>query len=98
MFPLGIKTVSLFVIIISLFVCFQQFVGPVYADVASVIQAESEGPDDNLKYLFAVFFLTWLVFFGYIFFLSRRLIGLKSELEYLKLEMNNRDSEQPKIE
>ena len=94
MFPLAIRIVSLALLVIMLLVFSQQLVGPVYADVSSITQAESGEPDDNLEYLFAVFFLTWVAFFGYVFFLSRRLVGLKSELEELKLEIRRRDSDQ----
>ena len=42
------------------------------------------GPEANLKYLFAVFFIVWLGFFIYILFLSRRIKGMKEEIEILK--------------
>jgi len=94
MFPLAIRIVSLALLVIMLLVFSQQLFGPVYADVSSITQAESGDPDDNLEYLFAVFFLTWVAFFGYVFFLSRRLMGLKMELEELRLEIGRRDSDQ----
>ena len=39
--------------------------------------SQNEGPESNLKFLFAVFFITWLAFFAYVFFLSRRLKSMK---------------------
>ena len=52
-----------------------------YADAHS---SGGAGPEANLKYLFAVFFIVWLVFFIYILFLSRRIKGMKEEIEILK--------------
>ena len=93
-FPLPAKTVSVVLVVIMLIVFEQELMAPVYADVSPSTQTESGEPNDNLGYLFAVFFLTWVAFFGYIFFLSRRLVGLKSELEELKSEIRKRDSSQ----
>jgi len=56
----------------------------VYAESSAVDETQQNGPEANLKYLFAVFFLVWAFFFGYIFFLSRRLKEMKSEVAILK--------------
>ena len=93
MFPLAVRTGWVFLIVVALFAFLEGFVVAVYADVSSLTEAESITPSDNLEYLFAVFFLTWVAFFGYIFFLSRRLVGLKSEVEELKAEINKSDSD-----
>ena len=45
---------------------------------------QNEGPESNLKFLFAVFFITWLAFFAYVFFLSRRLKSMKQEINDLR--------------
>ena len=94
MFPLAVRTGWVFLIVVALSVALEGFVVAVYADMSSLTEAESITPSDNLEYLFAVFFLTWVAFFGYIFFLSRRLVGLKSEVEELKAEINKNDSDQ----
>ena len=52
-----------------------------YADAHG---SDKANPEANLKYLFAVFFIVWLVFFIYILFLSRRIKGMKEEIEILK--------------
>ena len=52
-----------------------------YADAHG---SDRANPEANLKYLFAVFFIVWLVFFIYILFLSRRIKGMKEEIEILK--------------
>ncbi len=93
MFPLAVRTVWVFLIVVALFVFLDGFVVAVHADVSGLTEAETAMPSDNLEYLFAVFFLTWVAFFGYIFFLSRRLVGLKSEVEALKAEINKSDSD-----
>ena len=93
MFPLAVRTGWVFLIVVALSVSLEGFVVAVHADVSGLTEAESATPSDNLEYLFAVFFLTWVAFFGYIFFLSRRLVGLKSEVEELKAEINKSDSD-----
>jgi CcmD family protein len=45
--------------------------------------AEPEG-ESELPWLFAVFFITWAVFFGYAFVMSRRQREMKREIEALK--------------
>ena len=45
---------------------------------------EDRDPEANLPYLFAVFIITWAVFFGYIFVTSRRQKDLRREIEALK--------------
>jgi CcmD family protein len=53
---------------------------------------ENEGPGSNLKSLFAVFFITWMAFFAYLFFLSRRLRSMKQEIMELKKIINGNNS------
>ena len=94
MFPLVVRIGWVFLIVVALYDFLEGFVMAVNADVTGLTEAESVTPSDNLEYLFAVFFLTWVAFFGYIFFLSRRLVGLKSEVEELKAEINKSNSDQ----
>ena len=65
------------------------------AEAASVSEAEvpeflpqdsepDDGPEANLPYLFAVFIITWAVFFGYVFVMSRRQNELRQEIDALK--------------
>ena len=54
-----------------------------------VVQPEVENednadPDSNLTYLFAVFFITWAGFFGYVFVMSRRQKEMRREIDALK--------------
>ena len=69
------------IVAVSMFVLEKSFV---FADSALVSEAKQNDPDANLKYLFTVFFLVWAIFFGYIFFLSRRLKEMRSEVVMLK--------------
>ena len=57
-----------------------------FEDTVMPQQQHEQGrdPEANLSYLFAVFFITWAVFFGYVFFISRRQIEMKREIEELK--------------
>lgn len=50
---------------------------------AMPLQQEPEG-ESELPWLFAVFFITWAVFFGYAFVMSRRQREMKREIEALK--------------
>ena len=50
----------------------------------SITTKNSENLDTNLNYLFIVFGLAWLTFFGYIIYLSRRLSHIKEEIKLLK--------------
>tara|TARA_B000000460_G_scaffold231921_1_gene190507 strand:- start:646 stop:867 length:222 start_codon:yes stop_codon:yes gene_type:complete len=56
----------------------------VFADSSLISETQQNDPEANLKYLFAVFFLVWALFFGYIFFLSRRLKEMRNEVTILK--------------
>ena len=71
------------------------FVDVIYAESPSLDSASTSSdsdPESNLDYLFVVFFLTWLAFFGYLFFLSRRLKAMKKEVFLLKeFIKNNKD-------
>ena len=55
---------------------------PVLPPAAPLAQ-ESE-PEANLPYLFAVYIITWLAFFGYVFYMSRRQREMQREIEELK--------------
>ncbi len=45
---------------------------------------DTDGPDANLPYLFAVFIITWAAFFGYVFYMSRRQREMQREIEALE--------------
>ena len=51
---------------------------------------QNEGPESNLIFLFAVFFITWLAFFAYVFFLSRRLKSMKQEINDLRSHLGEK--------
>ncbi len=85
MFRLLNRTFRSFILLISAVAIIAAFNDVVlYAESAAVVETQQNGPEANLKYLFAVFFLVWAFFFGYIFFLSRRLKEMKNEVAILK--------------
>ena len=53
-------------------------------------------PSENLPYLFAAYSVTWVVFFIYLFFLSRRRHEMEREIQVLKeaLELSENSGEQ----
>ena len=62
------------------------------ADSLEATPSEGQDPEANLKFLFAVFFLTWIAFFAYVFFLSKRLKEMTRELQSLKKTLAGNES------
>lgn len=50
----------------------------------TVVEMESGKLETNLGYLFAIYTVTWVAFFGYVFLLSRRQRDLQREITRLK--------------
>ena len=48
-------------------------------------------PKANLPFLFAVFFITWAIFFGYVFVLSRRQKEMRREIESLTRDLTEEE-------
>ena len=68
---------------------------PVHSLMAASLEAspsEGQDPEANLKFLFAVFFLTWIAFFAYVFFLSKRLKEMTRELQSLKKTLAGKET------
>ena len=63
------------------------------AEVPQPQQVQAREPEANLPYLFAVFFVTWMAFFAYVFAVSRRQKEVRREIEYLRRDMADRDRE-----
>ena len=53
-------------------------------------QEQGRRPEANLPFLFAVFFITWAAFFGYIFVMSRRQREMQREIEALTRALADR--------
>ena len=49
-------------------------------------------PSDNLPYLFAAYAVTWVAFFVYMFFISRRQRELEREIDELRRELEAREN------
>jgi CcmD family protein len=47
-------------------------------------------PPSNLPFLFAAFAVTWLVFFAYAFFVSRRRQEMEQEIRTMQRELEQR--------
>ncbi len=56
---------------------------------------EDRDPETNLPYLFAVFIITWAVFFGYVFVMSGRQREMRREIEELRKAMAEREESRP---
>jgi CcmD family protein len=48
-------------------------------------------PGTRLSFVFAVYSLTWVIFFGYAFFMARKQQELKRELESLRRALEERE-------
>tara|TARA_Y100000746_G_C15176369_1_gene315365 strand:- start:186 stop:455 length:270 start_codon:yes stop_codon:yes gene_type:complete len=58
------------------------------------VSADSHSSNDSgsgLSYLFAVFMVIWIFFFGYTFFLTRRIKEMKNEVDFLKEELAKKE-------
>jgi CcmD family protein len=53
---------------------------------------QTQLPPSNLPYLFAAFAVSWLVFFGYAFFVSRRQQEMQREIRALRQVLEQQDS------
>ena len=47
---------------------------------------------DNLTYLFAAYAVTWVAFFLYVFFMSKKQREMEREIEELRRELEERDN------
>jgi len=50
----------------------------------SLLQAEVTDPESKLPFLFAAYFVTWLVFFAYAYFISRKQSELNRRIKNLE--------------
>ena len=53
-------------------------------DIQDQATTSSRDPEANLPYLFAVYAITWVVFFAYLYYLSQRQQNLRREVEELR--------------
>ena len=54
-------------------------------------------PSDNLPYLFAAYAVTWVGFFVYMFFMSRRQREMERAIEELRQQRENPDESLSRI-
>ena len=50
-------------------------------------------PSENLPYLFVVYSVTWVLFFAYVFYVSRRQRELEREIKDLRAAMQSVDED-----
>ena len=60
----------------------------------SLQQGEDRGGGSELPWLFAVFIITWAVFFGYVFVMSRRQREMQQEIDTLRRTVQERLQEE----
>ncbi len=57
-----------------------------------ILLLDSHLPSSNLPYLFAAFAVCWVVFFAYIFFVTRRQQEIRKEITRLRRSLDSDDS------
>ena len=57
------------------------------------ILLSSHLPSSNLPYLFAAFAVSWVVLFGYLFYVNRRQHEMKKEIARLQSVLDRADEE-----
>ena len=67
---------------------------PAAAEVPEPQQGEDRGGGSELPWLFAVFIITWAVFFGYVFVMSRRQREMQQEIDTLRRTVQERLQEE----
>ncbi len=68
--------------------------GPLDVGQSGGLSAQTgDDPEANLPFLFAVYIVTWAVFFAYVFYVSRRQREMQGEIEALKRALDERDRE-----
>ncbi|MDP6494489.1 MAG: CcmD family protein [Dehalococcoidia bacterium] len=58
---------------------------------AQTANAEPSDPEANLPYLFAVYAITWVIFFVYLYYLSQRQRNLRREVDELRRDLSERE-------
>ena len=53
----------------------------------------SSDPEANLPYLFAVYAITWVIFFAYLYYLSQRQQYLRREVEELRQALSEKEGQ-----
>ncbi len=71
-------------------VSLQTWPGHPLAPLAPQGGGQDSKPEANLPFLFAVYTITWIAFFGYAFYLSRRQVELRREIQALQEELARR--------
>ena len=57
-----------------------------------IVLLQGQAPPSNLTFLFAAFAVTWVGFFAYAFFVSRRRQEVQRELRALRRELEQQDT------
>jgi CcmD family protein len=90
---LAIKPLIALLIMSAIFLSFAAIPALAQQDISA--QANNGGSSDaeaNLPYLFAVYAITWVIFFAYLYYLSQRQRNLRREVEELRQVLAERES------
>jgi CcmD family protein len=66
-------------------------IGDEFVSSAPLAQESGSDPEANLPFLFAVYFITWAGFFGYVFYMSRRQREMRRDIDALKQAVREKE-------
>jgi CcmD family protein len=83
--PFSLKPLITLLVVSAIFVSTAAIPALAQQDISvQATNAESGDPETNLPYLFAVYSITWIAFFAYLYYMSQRQRNLRSEVEELR--------------
>ena len=83
--PFSLKPLVTLLVVSAIFVSTAAIPALAQQDISvQVTNTESGDTETNLPYLFAVYSITWIAFFAYLYYMSQRQRNLRSEVEELR--------------
>ena len=91
----ALKPLVALLIVLTLILSFAAIPAMAQQDTSDQATTTSEysDPEANLPYLFAVYTITWVLFFVYLYYLSQRQRSLKREIEELRQALSERSGQ-----
>jgi CcmD family protein len=88
---LVIRPLIMLLVVSAMFLSSAAIPAMAQSDTQDQVATTVSDPEANLPYLFAVYAVTWVAFFAYLYYLSQRQQSLRRELEELREALVERD-------
>jgi len=88
---LVIRPLIMLLVVSAMFLSSAAIPAMAQSDTQDQVATTVSDPEANLPYLFAVYAVTWVAFFAYLYYLSQRQQSLRRELEELREALAERD-------